>query len=186
MSSTQDPLRTLARRAYERGRHKRAFVTCAYALPMVAFSVVVRGPAPAILATGALLIAVVFWMSQRGGALARSIGPGLLAGIPPFAVPLVLHAIGHPCAMGGCLTPACAAICMPACAIGGAVAGIVIGISTLVESKQPVSTLLGASVIAILAGTLGCWFAGLSGVFGMGLATLGASVPLVLVRARRA
>jgi hypothetical protein len=186
MSTTQDPLRTLARRAYERGRMKRALMTCAYALPMVAFSVVVRGPTAGILAAGALLVAVIFWMSQRGGALARSIGPGLLAGVPPFAVPLVLHAIGHPCAMGGCMTPACAAICMPACAVGGAVAGIVIGVSTLVESKQPLSTLIGASVIAILAGTLGCWFAGVSGVFGMALATLGASVPLVLVRARRA
>jgi len=187
MMADDERARTLVRRAYERGRTKRALSTAVYALPMVAFATIVRGPGVAIVAAGAALFALVFVMAHRGGAFARAIGPGLLAALPPFGVPLVLRAMGHACAMGACcMTPECARLCLPACAIGGALGGVGIGWATMSEEKRPLAVLLGASAIAILAGALGCWFAGLSGVLGMAVATLGATVPVALVRAARA
>ncbi len=181
-----DTHRTAVRRAYERGRAKRALSTALYTAPMVAFSILVRGASWPILVASVAFVGVVFAMAFRGEALGRAVGPGLLAATPPFAVPLVLRAMGHTCAMGTCcMTRECAAMCVPACIAGGVIAGLVIGLATRSERDRPLTMWLGASTVAILAGALGCWFAGLSGVAGMALATMTTMVPVAFARARR-
>lgn len=184
-SSEKEHLRRRVRTVYELARARRALGASMLTVPMVVVSSFARGPSLATLASGALLFVAVFAMVFVGGYLARGVFPGLLAGVPPLLVPLVLHCAGHACALTGCAGCACPSVCLPACIAAGAAAGAIVGVATMTEAKHPMRTLLSSALVAILAGSLGCMFAGAFGVVAMGLATLGASAPVsVLVRRR--
>jgi hypothetical protein len=85
--------------------------------------------------------------------------------------------VGH-----ACFGPACLKLGLPACIVGGALAGAMIG---KVLAREPDPGVAAATIaIAALMGSLGCTIAGAAGVVGMLAGAVGAGAP-VIVLARR-
>lgn len=129
-------------------------------------------------AIGAGLLAVAWFFLWRGQSLERSVFPGVLAGIVPLALAVGARAYGH-----SCTGVACTTLRIPACTIGGALAGFVIAYAGRSASSRG-SFLGGAGVLAALVGALGCSCVGIGGVAGLALGLLATVVPASLARAR--
>jgi len=86
--------------------------------------------------------------------------------------------VGH-----ACFGPACMSLALPACVVGGGLAGVVIA-RTTVRRDADLPFVLGALAVAALTGALGCTLAGAAGVLGMLAGVVMAGAP-VLVAARR-
>jgi hypothetical protein len=174
MDHNTDDLKTRARRAYERGRLRRALLPGA-AIPPVASLAFVQcaQPFPSIVCSVALAILVAA-MLYRGQDWGRGARAGLAAGLAPFVLPSLVEALGSP------------ALCdlLPwICAAGGVVAGLVLVSRRPVRTENPAAYWITAALVTLLAGTVGCWIAGVAGLAGMaaGLA-VGAAPVLVGVR----
>ena len=169
-------LRERARRAYERGRLRRALVA-GIAIPPVAslaFLQCVR-PLPSLAAAGLLSLLVVA-MLHRGQDWGRGARAGLVAGLAPFLFPIAVEGLGSP------------ALCelLPwFCAAGGVVAGLVLVTRRHVRLENPRAYWIAACLVTLLAGAVGCWIAGAAGLAGLaaGLA-LGAAPALAVASAR--
>lgn len=162
-----DLLRARAREAYERGRLSRSIV---FALPlgMIAVVACLLGAAPRTAGLcGATLVAAAALFLWRGRSLGRSVFPGVVAGLVPLACALTARSIGHVCTGERCLS-----MCVPACALGGFVAGLLLARAGR-GAAQPVAFFLGGGGLTILVGALGCSCVGSGGVLGLavGLAT---------------
>jgi len=100
----------------------------------------------------------------------RAVLPGLIAGIVPLVLTLCANHIEH-----ACLGDRCMALCIPACATGGVVAGIIVAFFGIRRQRGP-GFWIAASSVALLTGAMGCGcvgYAGLVGLavgFGVGLA----------------
>ena len=167
-------LKARARRAYERGRLRRALLPAA-AIPPIASLAFVQcaQPFPSIACSVALglLVAAMLYRGQDWGRGARA---GLLAGLAPFGLPPLIEALGSP------------ALCelLPwFCAAGGAAAGLVLVSRRRIRLENPPAYWITAALVTLLAGTVGCWIAGVAGLAGLaaGLA-VGAAPVLVPVR----
>lgn len=161
MDSTE--LQQLERRA--RGRYEWARLRWSL-LGMVPVSLVIAaalllGKRPSSVALfGALLFAtgvVVLW---RGQELRRALWPGVLAGLIPLTAALVANRM-HICAGGHCTS-----LCLPACSLGGVVAGLVV---SFVATRRSLSWgfWVAASSLALLTGAMGCACIGYAGVVGL-------------------
>lgn len=175
-SQTEDGLRRRARRAYERGRLRRGLVA-GVAIPPVAslaFLQCVR-PLPSLVAAGLLSLLVVALL-HRGQDWGRGARAGLIAGLAPFLFPIVVEGLG---------TPALCELLPWFCAAGGVVAGIVLVARHRVPLESPRAYWIGACLVTLLAGAVGCWIAGAAGLAGLaaGLA-VGAAPALAVVSAR--
>ena len=175
MASRAEDLRARARRAYERGRLRRA-LPVAVAIPPVASLAFVQGvePLPSVLCAIALAIAVAVLL-YRGQDWGRGARAGLAAGMAPFAFPILVEASGSP------------ALCelLPwFCAAGGVCAGLVLASRRRALVKKPSAYWIAAALVAALAGAVGCLIAGVAGLLGLaaGLA-VGAAPALVLAKA---
>lgn len=148
---------TSIRAAYERGRLRDAGRDAA---PLVGFLTFVLFAAEARVeqAALALVVAALFLVLRwRGLGWGRGATVGALAGLVPLLTPLVLVAKGL-----GCAGPGCASWCAAWCASGGLVAGLVVG-----GVARSGSALVAGSLVAVLAGAVGCWPMGLTTVLGM-------------------
>jgi hypothetical protein len=167
-------LKVRARRAYEGARLRRAlvpavlippvaslaFLQCAQPLPSVACSVALG-----------LVVAAMLFRGQDWGRGARA---GLAAGLAPFGLPLVIEMFGSP------------SLCelLPwFCAAGGLIAGLLLASRRRVQFENPRAYWATAFLVTLLAGTIGCWIAGVAGLTGLaaGLA-VGAMPALAPVR----
>src|SRR5687767_9834018 len=97
MAMSDVQLEAAARRALERGRVGLAARDAVFVLPLFAISLLGCGSPGVTCGVAVALIAVVFYATWRGQALGRGVWPGLLAGLAPFALPLVCRATGHLC-----------------------------------------------------------------------------------------
>lgn len=166
-----------ARKAYELGRLRWALRILPAVLLAGAAAVACGRPLDMSCLLCGALFALGAGLLFYGGPAARAVRPGLWAGVPALALPLLVRTLGHVC-----LGPSCMQLCMPACILGGVAAGVAIGLLGARE-ERPLPFMVPALVIAALLGSLGCAIAGLAGVLGM-LAGLAAGLP-ILVTARR-
>ncbi len=166
--------RRAARVAYEQHRARSAAL---FALPLLLFPVLgcCLGAAErtaCVVAIALLAVGVVaLW---RGQVAARALWPGVLAGLLPLGLALAARSYGHAC-LGG----SCTSLCVPACALGGLLAGVAVAYAAR-RSKAPARYALVAGSAALLVGCLGCSCVGYAGMLGL---ALGLGVPLAVVSA---
>ncbi len=167
-----------AERAYEIGRARRA---ATLSVPLLAFAVVAvcLGARPlAACCVGVMLLGVAWFCLWRGQTLGRAVFPGVVAGLVPLALAVGAQSCGHVCTGTQCVS-----LCIPACTIGGVVAGLLIARSSRHVSSRG-AFLAGASAIAILVGSLGCACVGYGGVAGLAVGLAFTLVPASLIPQR--
>jgi hypothetical protein len=169
-----------ARRAYEWSRLRRALPAALWVAPMMAATLAIGGPqTPLRIAAGVALTLLLVVLAWRGGAAARAIGPGLVAGLAPLALPLITRSM-HLCGVHGCLM-----LCLPACIVGGVVGGIVVALAVRHVSEGRVTFTLATAAVAMLCGAMGCLVAGFGGLLGMLIAVATLPVPVLLAKPSR-
>lgn len=111
----------------------------------------------------------------------KALLPGFAAGIVPLTFALCATLVGH-----GCTGNACLSLCVPACALGGLVAGLAVA-AVGHRRRHGAVFWLSASGIALLTGAMGCACVGYSGVLGMSLGYVAGMIPagLKALSARR-
>ena len=168
----------LALRAYERGRARLGLARAAAVTPVTALaflqcSTTTAVPVALAVAVLAALVGVFAWRGQDLGHGAKA---GLVAGLGPFALPLLSKATGLFCSTVVC------AVLPAVCAVGGLAAGIVLGICGGGPRHSSRRFWLSALAVTLCAGTVGCLGAGLMGLLAMALGLGVAVVPALLLR----
>ena len=180
MERSERELAARARRAYELGRLGFAARVLMYVVPIVALAFMSAAPATmGMVGIAGFLGIFAVGMIWYGGAPGRAVGPGLLAGMIPLVVSIVLRATDY-CCMGG----ACSPLCLPVCMSAGLVAGIGVGLRASEETEGRSGFALSGVLFAALTGALGCVGMGLWVVGGMAAALALASAPLAAVGIR--
>lgn len=154
-------LESLARRAYEGARLRRAFL---FALPLLPIAVVagcLGGKLPSACCVGALAYAAAVAFLWRGRELGEAVLPGVVAGVVPLTLALCAKAYGHVCTGEECVS-----LCVPACTLGGVVAGAYLAILGR-RRGMGLPFWLAAGAVATAVGTLGCSCVGYGGVLGL-------------------
>jgi hypothetical protein len=164
-----------ARRAYERGRVYLGLRAAAAVAPMAGLSLIACGrPAATFagsLALAALATSAVWW----GRDVARGARLGLVAGLPPLLLPVLVEATGHVCAPQLCL------LFPGACIAGGLIGGLALGFRARKVALSG-SALAVAALVAGLTGSLGCLVAGAAGLMGLILGLASGVTPVLVVR----
>lgn len=172
MAPNEQVIFEAALRRYERARVLDALVAAALTLWIPAVALVF-GDRPALslpLGVGlALLVALLLW---SGGGWAEGVRAGLKAGFIPLGLALVAQRVGHHCS-----DDACTSWCVPACATGGLLAGVLVAFWAR-RTALPRRTLAGGLLVSIATGAMGCACVGLSGVVGLVAGAL-ATAPVV-------
>ena len=165
-----------ARRKYEWARARRALLGFAPALLVVAVAALANKHPTSAVAFGSVMFVVGASLLWYGREIRRAVLPGLAMGLLPLALALCANHMGHMCMDDRCMT-----MCVPACTLGGLGAGI--GVSLIgLRWKQGPAFWLGASVLTLLTGAMGCSCVGYSGVAGL---AVGYGVGLIPVLVRR-
>lgn len=171
---TEVERRTRAR--YEWARAKRALIGFAPLLLVVAVATAVaRHPSVTVaFGIGAFIAgAVMLWYGRDPK---RAVLPGVLAGFVPLVLALCTS---H---MHGCMGDGCMMMCVPACSVGGLVAGLAVA-SVGNQRRAGAVFWLSASGLALLTGAMGCACVGYSGVAGLAVGFAAGVVPGLLRRA---
>jgi len=176
MSVPDGALARRAKRAYEAGRLEAAVGRSLLLLPIVALALFCCSDPARILISGLCLLAAVTFCLWRGQAYGRGVRPGLLAGIVPLAIPLAAQAGGHLCDAGRCL------LVPSVCILAGAAGGVALGLLAPRPRDAHGIPLVSASLIAGLAGSVGCLLYGLIGLGGMVLGLLAGAAPVLAAR----
>ena len=177
MDSTER--REMERRArirYEWARAKRALVGFAPLLLVVAVATAIARHPSATAALGVAAFIAGATMLWYGRDPKRAVLPGVLAGFVPLVLALCTsHA--HGCTADGCMM-----MCVPACGVGGLVAGLAVA---SVGNRRRAGTVfwLSASALALLTGAMGCACVGYSGIVGLAVGFAAGVVPGLLRRA---
>ena len=175
MAIAETALELRVRRAYELGRLLLGLRRAAVVAPMAALSLIACERPGATWIAASLLAAAVVLLEWRGLALARGARVGLLAGIPPLLLPLVVRATLHVCNATFCLPYS--TVCLAAGIVGGGFMGL-----SSVRRGVHGQGVAAAGIVASLAGSLGCLVAGVGGIVGL-VAGLGlGAVPLMALR----
>jgi hypothetical protein len=124
------------------------------------------------LAGGSLLAAAVL-LGWAGGVARRSVWPGLLAGAVPSILPLALTG----CAVS-CSEKTLWSTCLLASLGGASAGGAILAWFASRAGADRAQFLLGGGLIALLAGTLGCWVGGVSGLAALAAGLVLTSAPL--------
>ena len=106
----------------------------------------------------------------------KAVLPGIAAGLVPLVFALCANHM-HACGADGC-----SSLCVPACALGGVVAGLAVASVGNQRNTGPWFW-VSASSLALLTGAMGCACIGYSGVIGLGLGFGAGMVPGLLRRA---
>lgn len=168
-----------ARKAYELGRLKRAIIGFAPIVIPAAVGIALGGRPSFTIPFGvALFVAgvVALWYGRDPK---RAVLPGVVAGLVPVVLTLCAMHIGH-----WCLGDHCTSVCLAACIVGGAGAGIAVAYIGS-KRRQGIRYWLTASVLAGLTGALGCACLGYAGLGGLGLGYLVGVMPGSIARVMR-
>jgi len=169
-------LQRRVRRAYELRRLRRGLLG-ASPIVIVAIAAACAGHRPmSALWFGLAAVTASVLMLWYGRDPQKAVLPGVAAGLIPLTLALCANHV-HACGADGCGT-----FCVPACALGGAIAGLAVaGVGR--QRKAGVWFWLSASSLAILTGAMGCSCIGYSGVVGLALGFAAGLVPALLRRA---
>lgn len=171
-----------ARRGYERSRLQRALlgVSPVALLAGVLFWLGVHPHPHLMLAIGGgvfVLGAALLW---HGRDPARAVLPGLAAGFLPLCFALCTRQLGHLCTDAECI-----AMCLPACAAGGVLAGGVVSWYGALRART-FWFWFSASGVALLTAAVGATCAGYRGVLAVAAGyALGLAFGLGFKRLRR-
>jgi hypothetical protein len=170
-----DELARRARRAYELGRVRRALGVGLVVLPLTTMSLLVAHNPLASGLTGAALLVATVTFRWRGQALGAAVAPGLLAGLIPFSLLMLIKcSAGYFCMMEGCMVH-----CLRFCGGGGLAAGLLLAVAARRREEDVNRFLLAAGVVAALTGLLGCFIGGVMGAVWMALGETAATLPAV-------
>jgi hypothetical protein len=150
-----------ARRAYELSRARRAAVGFAPVVLLVVVAALFGERFGYTLAFGSALFLLGVGLLWYGRGVKRAVLPGLAAGLVPLVFGLCAKHIAHACTGDGCM-----ALCVPACFVGGVIAGIVIDWVAL-RSASKAGFWIAASGVGLLTGAMGCVCAGVLGLVGL-------------------
>jgi hypothetical protein len=178
MPLTEQVLEVRARRAYELGRLRWSLRVAPFVLIAAGAAMACGRPPGASCALGVCILALATGLGFAGGGAGRAVLPGLVGGSAALAMPLLVGTVGF-----ACIGQACMSFCLPACVLGGAIAGALIGVRARREERGA-SFVLPALLLAGLTGALGCTMAGVAGVVGMVAGALVAGTPVLLVARR--
>lgn len=173
MDSTE--LQRRARRAYERGRLRRALLGASPLLGVLGIAAALSHRPTSALGFGVAATAAAVLMLWYGRAPQKAVLPGIAAGLVPLALALGANYV-HVCS-GGCST-----LCLPACALGGVAAGVAVA-SVGSRRRAGLGFWLSASALTLCIGAMGCSCIGYAGVIGL---AAGYGVGLVPGLVRRA
>jgi len=165
------------RKGYELRRVRYALWGMAPVVVILVVALSVGQRAGSTLAFGLATLAVGAVLLWYGRDPQKAVLPGVAAGLVPLVLSLCANHV-HMCGPEGCST-----LCMPACAVGGVVAGLAVA-RVGNRRKAGVWFWLSASSLAILTGAMGCACIGYSGVMGLGLGFGAGVVPGLLRRLR--
>jgi DNA-directed RNA polymerase specialized sigma24 family protein len=171
-------LEARAGRAYELGRLRAALRLAPLVLAAAGAAIVCGRPLAVTCALAVALLLLSVGLAYAGGSAGRAVSPGLLAGAAPLAAPLLMATVGH-----ACFGPVCASLGLPACILGGSLAGVFLA-RTTARRDADLLFVLAALAVAAMTGSLGCTIAGVAGVLGMLAGVVVGGAP-VLVAARR-
>jgi len=142
---------------YELARLRRALLAVAPFVLVVAVALRLTHRPSSTLWFGGLTVAISTAMLWYGRDWQRAVLPGAVAGLFPLALSLFANGV-HGCGAGSC-----SSLCVPACSLGGIVAGVAIaGVAN--RRRAGVWFWLSASGIALLTGSMGCACIGSTGV----------------------
>jgi hypothetical protein len=130
------------------------------------------------LAFGVGLFAAGVWALSYGRDARRAVLPGLAAGMAPLVLVLLARHVGHVC--GGA---ECTSLCLQACVVGGAIAGLAVGFTKAARSAGA-AFWVAASFVAVLTGAMACARLGISGILGLVLGYLVGLLPGLVRRVR--
>jgi hypothetical protein len=152
---------------YEVGRLRRALAGFAPVLILVAIAALVAKRPSVTLGFGVAVFAVGSVLLWYGRDVRRAVLPGLAAGIVPLVLTLCANHVGHACMDDRCLT-----LCIPVCAAGGVIAGLLVVIVGLRRRGRP-AFWIAASGLALLTGAMGCGCVGYAGLAGLAIGFAG-------------
>ncbi len=164
------------RRAYELVRVRNALLGVAPVVVIVAVAACLAHRPISTLWFGLATVmagAVMLWYGRDPQ---KAVLPGIAAGLVPLTLALCASNI-HSCSAG-----VCNSLCMPACMLGGAVAGLAVA-TVGNRRKAGIWFWISASSLALLTGAMGCSCIGYSGVVGLGVGFGAGVVPGLLRRA---
>jgi hypothetical protein len=167
-----------ARVRYELVRARRALLGVAPVLIIVAVAACFAHRPVSTLWFGLATASVGALMLWYGREPQRAVLPGIAAGLVPLVFALCANNM-HSCGIDGC-----SSLCVPACVLGGVVAGLAVA-SVGNQRRAGVWFWLSASGLALLTGAMGCACVGYSGVVGLGVGFAAGMVPGLLRRALR-
>jgi len=172
MGPSEAVLSARARRAYEQGRLQAALWRAAPLVPLVAWTYSwCRYPLLAA-GCGAALVVLTVAFLWRGQLWGRAVAPGLVAGLPPLILPLLMRGASEVC-----VGEMCCSLCLIGCVGGGMFAGALVGrrAAALVDGRG--AFLAAAGTLALLAGAPACAVAGAAGLAGLLAGFAGGTVP---------
>lgn len=169
-------LQRRARLSYELARARRALLGILPVVVMVALVALFTHRLTSTLWPGVALVAAGAVMLWYGRDPQRAVLPGVAAGLVPLVLAIQANAM-HSCAAG-----VCSSLCVPACAVGGVVAGLVVaGVGARLRAGA--WFWVSASSLALLTGAMGCACAGYAGIVGLGIGFGGGMIPGLLFKA---
>jgi len=175
-STNLEQIQRRLRVAYEFGRLRLALVGILPVLVIVAIAASVTHRPMSALWLGVATVTIGATMLWYGREPQRAVLPGIAAGLVPLVLALRANHI-HACGLDGCST-----LCVPACALGGVVAGLAIASVGNQRRAGPLFW-LSASGLALLTGAMGCACVGYSGIAGMAIGFGAGMVPGLLRKA---
>ncbi len=166
-------IRRRVRLAYEFGRFQWAIFGIAPVALLVCIAMCFVPRPISTLWFGMAIVVIGATMLWYGRDPQRAVLPGVIAGLIPLVLALCANNM-HMCGAEGCTT-----LCVPACVLGGVVAGLLV---TYVGHLRRAGLLFlfSASVLALLTGAMGCSCVGFSGIIGLGIGFWTGVVPVLL------
>lgn len=152
-----------ARFKYEWSRARRAVLGLSPMIGVIALAALLGRSPEWPVTFGALVFAYGAALLWYGRDLKRAVLPGVIAGLVPLTLALCATHVGHVCTGDHCTM-----VCLPACAIGGVVAGLAVAVVGH-RGAHGFGYWASASGIALLTGAMGCACIGVSGLGGLGL-----------------
>lgn len=167
-----------ARRGYELARVRDAVLGVAPLLLIVPLAACLSRDAASTIWFGSATLALAGVLLWYGRDAQKAVLPGIAAGLVPLLLALCANRM-HYCGPDGCTS-----LCVPACTLGGGLAGLVVA---RIGRQKGVGVWfwLSASTLALLTGAMGCSCIGYSGIVGLGLGFGGGLLPGLIGRILR-
>jgi hypothetical protein len=168
------------RRSYELSRLRSALLGFAPMLLLVVAAAFLSHRYTFALPAGTVLLlagVAALWYGRDPG---RGVLPGAVGGSLALTLALCANQMGHFCTGERCMS-----WCLPACVLGGLLAGGIVGFSGL-RKRRGLGYWVSASSITLLTGSLGCSCVGYSGIAGLFVGFVAALGLSTLSRSRTA